>query len=279
MALTEEKISKLFQKVRPKASEKVISKILDFVKEKESPLNLCVDVGCGTGLSTFKLSDFLPDTVQVEGLDISEFQVAEANRQLKLSGKTNVSFRAHDCNIDLPYKDGEVDLLVCVQSAHWLKPEPFLKECDRVLRPGGVLVIAGYSLCHPDLPGASPELNKKMDLLLDELQTSLEKAGCWPTRQELLEQFGDIKLPYSDIVEMRHDADLRSYQETTLGDFFGYVETWSALRNLRLQNPDSNLFPEFKQKFIAVLPQTYQSELAAINIIYPWFLLMGRKPQ
>lgn len=51
--------------------------------------------------------------------------------------------------------DASVDLLTTAQAAHWFDLEKFYVELKRILRPGGVVAIWGYGLCHFDVPEAS----------------------------------------------------------------------------------------------------------------------------
>ncbi len=45
--------------------------------------------------------------------------------------------------------DGSVDLVLTCQAIHWFDIPAFYAEADRVLSPGGVLAVSGYSLTAP----------------------------------------------------------------------------------------------------------------------------------
>lgn len=47
---------------------------------------------------------------------------------------------------ELPFASGEVDLLSAMTAAHWFDHQRFLKEADRVLKPGGCLALLSYTM-------------------------------------------------------------------------------------------------------------------------------------
>jgi SAM-dependent methyltransferase len=52
-------------------------------------------------------------------------------------------FTAADMNAPLPFADGAFDALVCIDGIeHLERPFDFVRECRRVVRPGGVLLVS-----------------------------------------------------------------------------------------------------------------------------------------
>ena len=52
-------------------------------------------------------------------------------------------FTAADMNASLPFGDGAFDALVCIDGIeHLERPFDFVRECRRVVRPGGVLIVS-----------------------------------------------------------------------------------------------------------------------------------------
>ena len=89
-----------------------------------------LDVGCGEGFYTGRISSALPDAT-VTGIDIAKFGVRLAAGAYKRPRFAAASAHA------LPVHDASIDLLVNVFS-------PFdPAEVQRVLRPGAILVLAG----------------------------------------------------------------------------------------------------------------------------------------
>lgn len=57
--------------------------------------------------------------------------------------------------------NNSVQLVTASQSAHWFDLTKFFSETERVLSPGGVLAIYGYSL--PSCGGPHEEINDRID--------------------------------------------------------------------------------------------------------------------
>ena len=55
----------------------------------------------------------------------------------------------------IPVKDSTVDFIQVFQAAHWFNLPLFYSEVNRVLKPGGVLLLAAYGT-----GTMRPELNK-----------------------------------------------------------------------------------------------------------------------
>ena len=111
----------------------VLQRWLDLVAlHAPSPLNLIVDLGCGTGRFTQPLSDWL--NAGVLGLDPSEKMLAAARS--KIPG-ARVEFRQLHGEL-LPIGDGAADMIFMSMVLHHLSdPAATARECLRILRRGG----------------------------------------------------------------------------------------------------------------------------------------------
>jgi len=100
------------------------------------------DCGCGTGIFTNIFGTM--GAGKVTGLDISPGSLGTGKKiqsDLKLE---NVEFVEGDM-LDLPYDDASFDIVWAWGSAHHTEnPEQALNQIDRVLRPGGGLLLALY---------------------------------------------------------------------------------------------------------------------------------------
>ncbi len=99
-----------------------------------------VDVGCGWGLALPLLAErFRPD--RLIGIDLDSDMIEAARGDgCALSDRTEL--RVGDAR-QLELADGSVDLLFCHQLLHHLREQSrVLAEFHRVLRPGGVLLLA-----------------------------------------------------------------------------------------------------------------------------------------
>jgi ubiquinone/menaquinone biosynthesis C-methylase UbiE len=99
-----------------------------------------VDVGCGFGRS-FKLLRERFAAQRVIGVDIDTSALAMAARQAARDGVAVEILQANSS--DLPLADGTADLVFCHQTLHhFVEQEDALREFRRILKPGGVLLLA-----------------------------------------------------------------------------------------------------------------------------------------
>lgn len=95
-----------------------------------------LDVGCGNG--TFLSMVLNKFDVGVSGIDISPGMI-EKSKEL-LDGSADLKVGDSD---RLPWDNKSFDIVTCIASFHhYPNPELVLKEIKRVLRPGGILIIA-----------------------------------------------------------------------------------------------------------------------------------------
>jgi ArsR family transcriptional regulator len=96
------------------------------------------DLGCGSGELAFKL---LTKADRVIGVDRSPAMLAEARRLLQQSnGRIDLRLGELD---HLPLLNAEVDAVVISMVLHYLdEQQQAVNEAGRVLRPGGLLIIA-----------------------------------------------------------------------------------------------------------------------------------------
>jgi ubiquinone/menaquinone biosynthesis C-methylase UbiE len=101
-----------------------------------------LEIGCGTGF--FIVNLWQAGLVrQAFATDISQGMVEVCKRNARNVGLKNLEGRAADAEA-LPFKTGMFDLVVGHAVLHHLPDVPAsLRECYRVLKPGGSLVIAG----------------------------------------------------------------------------------------------------------------------------------------
>lgn len=104
-----------------------------------------LDVGCGTGYLLRSLAAGLPAAVELAGIDPAPGMVAAAQALVgddpRLSVTVGVAER-------LPWRNGAFDLVVSTTSFdHWEDQEAGLRECARVLAPGGQLVLTDLFSC------------------------------------------------------------------------------------------------------------------------------------
>jgi ubiquinone/menaquinone biosynthesis C-methylase UbiE len=99
---------------------------------------LVVDLGSGTGLSTYAWSGHAERVIGIEP-NADMRRRAEAKRGIE----TNVRFIEGVGHVTgLP--DASADLVTASQALHWMDPQPTFAEITRILRPGGVFAAYDY---------------------------------------------------------------------------------------------------------------------------------------
>jgi ubiquinone/menaquinone biosynthesis C-methylase UbiE len=97
-----------------------------------------LDVGCGTGYLLRTLAHQYPAAEQLAGIDAAPNMI-ETARRLTDDARVSVAVGVAE---QLPYPDASIDVVVSSTSFdHWSDQCAGLRECARVLRPGGRLVL------------------------------------------------------------------------------------------------------------------------------------------
>jgi tocopherol O-methyltransferase len=110
-----------------------------------------LDVGCGIGGSSIYLAGRLQ--AQVKGITLSPVQAQRARERAQAAGLgARVEFAVANA-LEMPFPEASFDLVWSLESGeHMPDKHQFLKECCRVLRPGGKLILATW--CHRPTPPA-----------------------------------------------------------------------------------------------------------------------------
>ncbi len=104
-------------------------------------LSHLLDLGCGPGGWVLDTAFALPEA-EVEGVDISRSMVDYANARAHSQQLLNASFGVMDLTKPLEFPDASIDVVNGRFLVGVLKRDtwpPFLHECTRILRPGGIL--------------------------------------------------------------------------------------------------------------------------------------------
>lgn len=153
------------------------------------------DLACGTGLLTGLLFDRKPD-LAVCSIDLDPQQIDIARRKLgavrrlasdlqdwRANGPGSVCLRVHSA-MDLPFKDGEVDLVVIANAIHMMPDRAaFLTEVRRALAPGGAFAFNSAFFVGTLAPGTEPlytEWLKRAVAHLEELNQERARQGLPP---------------------------------------------------------------------------------------------------
>ncbi len=123
-----------------------------------------LELGCGVGYFTEYLAQsgatIIANDISPELLDVAKVRVPAEN----------VTFKVENA-YDLTYEDESFDSVVGSSVLHHLEVDQALKECYRVLKPGGSMYFTEPNLMNPQifLERRIPYLQKKMHVSPDEI--------------------------------------------------------------------------------------------------------------
>lgn len=125
-----------YVKYRPGYPDEMVQLLLD--ENIISPGDSIADIGSGTGISA---ELFLRHGFKVFAVEPNEpmRKAAEEILQPYLENKKLVSLDGTAENTSLP--DKSVDAVLCAQAFHWFNRDVFKKECSRILKPGGNVIL------------------------------------------------------------------------------------------------------------------------------------------
>ncbi|HEY9104435.1 class I SAM-dependent methyltransferase [Chitinimonas sp.] len=174
-----------------------------------------LDLGCGAGHASFALAQ--GDAREIHSYDLAPEMLAVVAAEAQRRGLSQIQTRQGPAEA-LPYADASFDLIVTRYSAHhWADVEQALRECARVLRPDGRLVVIDVTA--PAQPLLDTAL-QTLELLRDashvrnyrqaEWQAMLVRAGfvtaeqdCWKISLQFDSWVARIATPAPRIAALR----------------------------------------------------------------------------
>ncbi|RTE07206.1 class I SAM-dependent methyltransferase [Paenibacillus whitsoniae] len=153
----------LYDENRPHAPKEVVALLTAYLGGRPETV---VDVGCGTGLSTFL---WLDEAERIVGVEPSDDMRAVSLAKWEAMGRPDKLQFVKRLSHQLELPDASADIITCSQSFHWMEPQSTLTEFARVLRPGGVFAAYDY-----DWP---PVVDGEIELHYDLLTAKADKIG------------------------------------------------------------------------------------------------------
>jgi ubiquinone/menaquinone biosynthesis C-methylase UbiE len=162
-----------------------------------------LDIACGPGSWVMEVAFALPAT-HVVGFDISPEMIAYARAQARVQGLNNAEFHVMDMTQPFDFPGESFDLVNARLASALLPPAqwpPYLAECLRILRPGGILRLTEAERYLTNSP-ASEQLwelftnalkqagqcfspNGHLFCLLPVLKRQLRDAGCTKVQERI----------------------------------------------------------------------------------------------
>jgi SAM-dependent methyltransferase len=195
-----------YARARPSYPPALFSSLATLAPGRE----LAWDAGTGNGQAAVGLARHF---IKVLATDASAAQLAEARPDARVTYR-----QAREGESGLPGRS--TDLITVAQAAHWFDLDAFYLEALQVLRPGGVLALWCYGLCH-----ITPEI----DTLMRRFYT--ETIGPWwpPERHHVEAGYRTLSFPLPEL----SFPQAETLHRWTMPELIDYVGTWSAVAGYR----------------------------------------------
>lgn len=231
-----------YAKYRPAYPEELYR----FLKIHLSNQNVAWDCSTGNGQVARELANFFE---RVEATDISGQQLENAVKKPNINYSKQAAEKTN-------FPDNYFDLISVAQAIHWFDFDAFYSEVNRVLKPGGIIAVIGYSLF---------QSNPRTDEVIANFYEHI--IGSWwdKERRYLDKQYSTLPFPFEEIQTPNFN---REYQ-WTFEQLIGYLKTWSAVKhyeNAKGINPVELIENDLKN--------TFGNEN---KVVFPILLRLGKK--
>ncbi|XP_075687302.1 uncharacterized protein LOC142656291 [Rhinoderma darwinii] len=220
--------SLLYQKHMIPVSNEIMNVVLSYVKAKTNgqPLELAVDVGCGTGRYTLPLA---PHFKKVLGTDISDSQIHVAKQY---NSAHNVSYMVAPAE-KLPLKDASVDLVNAGLAAHWFTVDQFVNEAARVLKTNGCLAVHAF---YPGTEIEYKELSGDLTALMKELWDTLF-LYCDLSKERILTQYQNI-YEASALKDKEWVKDIPFTMQMSIHEIIAFIQSICCFETFKEKNSE-----------------------------------------
>ncbi|WP_426996846.1 class I SAM-dependent methyltransferase [Pseudarthrobacter sp. N5] len=103
-----------------------------------------LDLGAGTGLGTRTIATLGHVVTAVDTVDDMLSVLRKVRKELphRVAGRITTATGSAE---RIPLRNRSVDAISCLQAWHWVDPARAMAECDRVLRPNGMVGLAWHT--------------------------------------------------------------------------------------------------------------------------------------
>ena len=183
-----------------------------------------LDVGCGIGGTSRFLAAKLGSKSEVTGITLSPQQVKRATALAAERGLDNTKFQVMDA-LKMDFPDNSFDMVwACESGEHMPDKKAYVEEMSRVLKPGGLIVIATWCQRDDKPPNNafSPSEVKRLNYLYGEWThphfISIEEYG------RLMEGTGVLEKVHT---EDWNDRTIASWRHSI---WMGVWDPWPVVR-------------------------------------------------
>ncbi|EGG23255.1 hypothetical protein DFA_05387 [Cavenderia fasciculata] len=224
--------------------------LYDIIKEytKEQPKKLAFDVACGNGQATVQIAEFFDKVIGFEPSDGQFKNCIQA---------PNVEYRVSPAE-DIDWKENEsVDLITVATAVHWFNLPVFYKECQRLLKSNGSLIIWTYGFFKILGNENAEEINKTMG--------TKTLAEYWaPANKIVAEKYVNIHPPFSQVER----KEITFKVDVTLDQVVGHYQTWSAYSKYLKTN--ECILPKIREQLL----QAFNTSDSSIPVVLEYTVSM-----
>ena len=208
------------------------------------------DCATGTGQAAVSLAAYFD---QVTATDVGAGMIANATPHARI----HYTVAPAEASA-LP--DQSVDLITVAMALHWFDRDRFWEECQRVLRPGGVLAYWGYLL-----PSVSPAVDIVVALYHD-----ITVGSYWPPdRGPLLNGYATVR-PTTGFNRIAA-PEFSMSADWSVDHLIGMLDSWSATHRARAataQDPLAAIVPELRSAWgdTAIRPVSWPLAVHAFRL-------------
>ncbi|HLG66156.1 MAG TPA: class I SAM-dependent methyltransferase [Ktedonosporobacter sp.] len=239
-------------------------------------LHYVLDLACGPGGWVLDVAFAYPE-MDVAGVDISKTMINYAGARARTQKLTNASFGIMDITHTLDFSESIFDLVNArfingvLHRDAWA---PFLAECRRLLRPGGILrltemVDVGVSNS-PAFEQMSAWLSKVMWKLGYGFSPDGSGLGITSMLSRLLRTAG-----YMDIQRAAHTLEFSIEEEEAWTGFYHNMEVGYALAKPIFVKTEVALQEEFEQCYQQMLIEMHAATFCGL---WDFVTVWGKKP-